>query len=258
MNINLITIEGMDYTGKTTLQKNLIPELEKLYKDRYSKIIPIKFPYYDSNTGKLILDYLNSNNKANDDRIDYRYITSLFTLNRLEFFRDNKDNLDKDALYVADRYTLSNIIHHLSNQYGGPSTINIAEVGYADINLKITQEIETLIKIEYKYLELPIPKYTLFLTPENLDLIYKHRSLRNDNIDKLEQDDRLKKAYEFSKSNLIYFTMSNECKKYGSVLTRINVSSDYELTLFSAHTRLKNIEDFYNSEKGKLWKERIK
>ena len=225
--MKLITIEGMDYVGKTTLQQNIVPKLKEALKDKFEDVIPIKFPYYDSQTGRMIKDYLNDKSNVENNKYDFSYITTLYTLNRIEFFRDNPDLLKRNVLLIADRYTISNIIHHLPRR--------LKERKYL-LNMKgaegfIRARIDDMIELEACDKYLPIPKLCFYMMPESFDFLLKCKASRNDEPDKLETDERLFETYDLYTSDDIIGMIASRYAYFDSIIAPIWVSDEVRKTM---------------------------
>lgn len=90
-----VCIEGADGIGKTSQVKLLAEALNAAI---------VKYPYYDSLTGKLILRILNGEYKLDGEAIDRAaIIQSLMTINRYETLR----YIPKSVNIVFDRFDLS-------------------------------------------------------------------------------------------------------------------------------------------------------
>ena len=225
--MKLITIEGMDYIGKTTLQQNLIPKLKEKLGDIFEDVIPIKFPYYNSPTGKIIQDYLNDKSDNKESIYDYYYITNLYMLNRLEFFRDNPDLINRNVLLLADRYTLSNIIHHMSHHYTEERFHKYDTKSFSFIKNRIWEMIEA----ENVINQLPSPKICIYLMPESFDFLLKCKASRNDEADRLEEDDRLKETYEFYTQEKVISAIVSRYSYFYTGFMPIYVSDEIRKTM---------------------------
>ncbi len=171
-----IVIEGTDSSGKYTQAKIL----EKKLKSDGLKVISISFPKYDTPTGKIVSDYLESIFPEGAVNVD-PMIASLY------YAADRKYNMKKiieyynDGYYVIlDRYTTSNLAHQGS------------KIDDKDERFNMYQWID---KLEYWLLDLPKPDITIYLhvpVSNTLELI-KNRKI----IDEHEKDpEYLKKCEE--------------------------------------------------------------
>jgi len=123
----LISIEGVDCSGKTTLAKLLAEELKAEY---------IKFPNYESPTGEIISQYLSGKLQ----NLDTLIISSMFEIDKFIL----KDKLLSDNNIVVDRYILSGLVY---------STFRFPE-------LKRDYYISQLKSLIYDTFKLPVPNYT--------------------------------------------------------------------------------------------------
>ena len=126
MSLHLYVIDGMDGAGKATQVQRVLDRRDEIpfkKKDVWGK----SFPDYNTPTGHLISAFLNGNiifrsvinntgiiniEQEKDDYMHYlEAMSSLYALNRLEWFRDVTSNCNEDRTYLCDRYTTSNLIH---------------------------------------------------------------------------------------------------------------------------------------------------
>ncbi|KAG0440442.1 Thymidylate kinase [Dictyocoela muelleri] len=101
----IISIEGIDKSGKTTLSKNLLNRLNSslLVKSKNIPVSRISFPDRSTEIGNLIDKYLKNKVEFNPETIHL-----LFSANRWE----NIDRL-KNGIVILDRYVYSGIAHSL-------------------------------------------------------------------------------------------------------------------------------------------------
>lgn len=95
--MNIISIEGPDRLGKTTISKLLAERLGYTY---------IKFPNEDYYSGKIIRQILKR-----ELPFEPASFQALQILNRFETF----EHLDPDGDYIFDRYKLSGIVYALAD-----------------------------------------------------------------------------------------------------------------------------------------------
>lgn len=100
----LIALEGSDGVGKTTQKKMLIEALRA----KGHKVADIKFPVYDSPTGKVVKAYLN-NEFGNASELDPRLSCALYSLDRAAHKDTLLGLLEGNDYVILDRYYHSNI-----------------------------------------------------------------------------------------------------------------------------------------------------
>ena len=167
----LITIEGVDCSGKETQSKLLE---EKLIKNG-KKVARFSFPFYDSPTGKIIArPYLGKDNNSffeeGASKVD-PYVASLY------FVADRKYNinvineaLENNDVVILDRYVYSNMAHQ-----------------GCKLDEKTQDDFFSFIyKLEFELLKLPKPDLAFFLyLPINLvQLLKSNRKERPDDHEK--------------------------------------------------------------------------
>lgn len=106
----IITIDGLDASGKETLAHSLVFKLREMgIRSRW-----ISFPYYESKTGKLIKNVLSNETFLKTVPAERRpyLISELFVANRKEFFDNTNIDFKYDqCVYIFDRYSASNILY---------------------------------------------------------------------------------------------------------------------------------------------------
>ena len=137
--MKLITIEGLDASGKALQTKLLVDWL----REKGMRTETREFPNYESDSSYYIKEYLKGNYKKDLHPL----IVSLFyELDRFDLFT-KMDTSELDYL-VLDRYIGSNYIHQMSKVFDN---------GDKDKMLAILK------KIQFEYLDLPQPDVTIFL-----------------------------------------------------------------------------------------------
>ena len=135
-NNRFLAVEGVDCTGKGSITQLI--EKKGLGVDGI-KVKRVDFPQYDLPSGAMIKAYLNGqygnyarflSSVPGETAIDWvsiamgrlerlvkdiRFVMSLYALNRIEYFKTTE--LEPDTVYVFDRFSYSNIIHHVSALY---------------------------------------------------------------------------------------------------------------------------------------------
>jgi dTMP kinase len=144
MSGHLITLEGLDGSGKTT-QMEL---LENNFPERGIHLRRVKFPVYEKPFSAPVRMYLNGDFGKDPDDVNAYASSVLFAVDRFASFRTmwHKD-YENGALILADRYTTSNMIYQLP---------------------KLPKEewdsfISWLQDLEYEKLGLPKPDLTVYL-----------------------------------------------------------------------------------------------
>ena len=103
----LIVIEGTDGCGKQT-------QTDYLYKNLINlglKVAKISFPNYNSPACEPVKMYLNGEFGKNED-VNIFASSSFFAIDRYASFKSDWEKLYNEGyIIIADRYTISNIIH---------------------------------------------------------------------------------------------------------------------------------------------------
>ena len=108
----IISIDGLDCSGKNTVANALQMKLSSIFKraNINVNVIKISFPDYEVSTGFAIKNILNGNTNIPKDKIP-----NLFILNRLECFIENKIPMilasNKNNIIIFDRSYYSNILY---------------------------------------------------------------------------------------------------------------------------------------------------
>ena len=95
-----IAIEGLNGSGKATQTKLLL----KYLKEKGKKTLHFEFPIYESETGKLIKQYLTSGKQRNN----VPYIALLYELDRYAVLPEIETAIKQEKWIVFDRYFYSN------------------------------------------------------------------------------------------------------------------------------------------------------
>lgn len=169
----LIAIEGTDGSGKSTQTKLLLDRLNKEGLLTNS----IKFPFYDSPTGKIIAGpflgkegYCDSYFDEGADKVDCRVSCLFYTADRLYNVDRINDSL-KNNNVLLDRYVDSNKIHHCSKILD---------------NEERAKQFDFIDTLEFGLLGLPRPdiKIMLFMPIEYREQLIKNRNERPDGLEK--------------------------------------------------------------------------
>lgn len=140
----LVTIEGLDGSGKATQTGLLCGALEK---DGINPL-RISFPDYAEPSSVLAKMYLDGAFGSNPDDVNAYAASSFYAVDRYASFMLHwKKPYENGALVVADRYTTSNVVYQLPKQ-PRENWDSLAD---------------WLLDFEYRKLELPEPDLTVFL-----------------------------------------------------------------------------------------------
>lgn len=140
----LITIEGLDGSGKATQAKLLCNALEK------EKIHPVRisFPDYAEKSSTLVKMYLGGEFGNSPGDVNAYAASSFYAVHRYASYMLHwKQPYRSGALIVADRYTTSNVVYQLPKQ-PRENWNSLAD---------------WLLDFEYNKLGLPVPDLTIFL-----------------------------------------------------------------------------------------------
>lgn len=162
---NLILIEGLDRSGKSTQVANLSTAIPN------SKVL--KFPDRSTSIGKIIDDYLQNKIDLPDQSIHL-----LFCANRWELYKSMIDDLESGMTIILDRYIYSGISYSLAK---------------LSMN-NITNEMASLEWLYYPDTGLPKPDLTIFLTLD-IEEIKKRSQFGNERYENTELQTIVKKNF---------------------------------------------------------------
>jgi len=178
-NKEIIVLDGADGVGKSTQLA--------LLKETYPNLKFNKFPVYDSETGFFITQYLKGNMNSFLDPLpimdQVKYISTLYTMDRVNWFRTHYDRLTP---LICDRYTTSNIIHMSAKLW----------MNGVDID-EILDYIDWLNHFEHDIHNIPFPSIVIYLDApvefliKNLEKTGKELDI-HENIKMLEAIDEIK------------------------------------------------------------------
>jgi len=119
--VMFVVLEGIDGSGKST-QLELVADTLRSSLLNQVRIQTVKFPVYDSPTGRIIERMLQGGLKSKESCTIFQ---SLMAINRREFVYDL---ILKDTILLADRYTLSGLVYGLAQglPYEWLDAINLA------------------------------------------------------------------------------------------------------------------------------------
>lgn len=120
----IISIDGSDCTGKSTLAGNLMARLTAEGK----KVKVLHFPRYDTEIGKLILRHLKGEFRIDVAAFQYLYIADQMDYTRNGLFIEDMANYD---YIIFDRYKDSSLVYFMANKPRNYCTID-SPVFYAD------------------------------------------------------------------------------------------------------------------------------
>ncbi|MBQ9510952.1 MAG: thymidylate kinase [Clostridia bacterium] len=108
----IITIDGLDGSGKTTQSERLYEEL--LAQGKNVKLI--SFPDYKSPSSALVRMYLGGEFGKDPEVVNAYAASTFYAVDRYaSFMRDWKEFYEQpDAVVIATRYTTSNAVHQLA------------------------------------------------------------------------------------------------------------------------------------------------
>jgi dTMP kinase len=107
----LIVIEGVDSSGKETHTEMLF---QRLLDEKYN-IRKIEFPDYNSQSSALVKMYLKGDFGCNPEDVNPYAASTFFAIDRFASFRTSwQDFYNDGGIILADRYTMSNMIHQAS------------------------------------------------------------------------------------------------------------------------------------------------
>jgi dTMP kinase len=208
----LITIDGLDGSGKQTQSEILFDRLKKDGID--TKLV--SFPDYDSNSSALVKMYLGGEFSHDPDAVNAYASSSFFAVDRFaSFVKDWKSDYEKGSVIIANRYTTANAIHQLTKIEGDKER---------------KEFLDWLYDFEFNKLSIPSPDLTLFLEVPveiSLDLINKRSAETGREIDIHENAGHLKRAYSaalFSAENLGWTTV--HCADNGKMRTREDIADE--------------------------------
>ena len=214
----LITIDGLDGSGKQTQSEYLYDRLTKAG----IKARVVSFPDYDSNSSALVKMYLGGEFSHDPNAVNAYTASAFFAVDRAASFIANwKEDYENGTVIIANRYTTANAIHQLSK---------------IDDTYEREKFLDWLYDFEFGKIGIPSPDLTLFLeVPVDISLaLIKARSEETGReIDIHENADHLTRAYSaaiFSAEKLGWSTI--HCSKDGAMRSREDIAEEiYSLVL---------------------------
>lgn len=144
MKTRIITIEGIDGSGKT-VQYGL---LTKALEERGFSVAKRSYPVYDSYFGGQVGRFLSAADGVRATEVDQRSMALWFAMDRFDDLRDYRDG-EADFLLI-NRYVLSNAVYQ---------SIRDCDIDKPDI-------VDWVFDLEYNKLGLPRPDLNLFFDVE--------------------------------------------------------------------------------------------
>ncbi len=136
----LFVIDGLDGCGKST-------QFE-LLKEKFSDAHFITFPYYNTNSGKIVSDYLGGKFPENVPSVSAYSASAIYAVDRYTSFKTHWQELyESGAPVISARYTTSNAIYQMT------------KLQKSDWD----SYLDWLYDFEYEKLGLPRPDKTVFL-----------------------------------------------------------------------------------------------
>lgn len=103
----LIVIDGLDGCGKST-------QLD-LLKEKITGAHFITFPYYNTNSGKIVTDYLNGVFNENNPEISAYSASAMYAVDRYTSYKTHWEELYKSGSpVISARYVTSNAIYQMT------------------------------------------------------------------------------------------------------------------------------------------------
>lgn len=136
----LIVIDGLDGCGKST-------QFEML-KEKFTEAHFITFPYYNTNSGKIVSDYLSGKFPEENPAVSAYSASAIYAVDRYTSFKTHWQELYKSGSpVISARYVTSNAIYQMTK-------LDKSEWG---------SYLDWLYDFEYEKLGMPRPDKTIFL-----------------------------------------------------------------------------------------------
>lgn len=136
----LIVIDGLDGCGKST-------QFE-LLKEKFTEAHFISFPYYNTNSGKIVTDYLSGKFKEENPVVSAFSASAIYAVDRYTSFKTHWEQLYRSGSpVISARYVTSNAIYQMTK---------LAKE-------KWDEYLDWLYDFEYEKLGMPRPDKTIFL-----------------------------------------------------------------------------------------------
>ena len=136
----LFVIDGLDGCGKST-------QFE-LLKEKFTDAHFITFPYYNTNSGKIVSDYLGGKFPENNPSVSAFSASAIYAVDRYTSYKTHWQELyESGAPVISARYTTSNAIYQMTKLQKS----------------QWDSYLDWLYDFEYEKLGLPRPHKTVFL-----------------------------------------------------------------------------------------------
>lgn len=140
----LITIEGLDGSGKATQSELLLQRL----REQGRRVRKVSFPDYDSDSSMLVRMYLAGQFGKKPEDVNAYAASAFFAVDRYASYKkDWKSFYEEGGIVIADRYTTSNAIHQCSK---------LPEDQWDEF-------LDWLFDFEYRLLGIPAPDLVVYL-----------------------------------------------------------------------------------------------
>lgn len=151
----LLVIEGTEGSGKETQADLLVKRLNEMGE----KAVKMRFPMYDTPTGKIIYEHIlnKDGNSYFDEEVDPKALSLYYAADRVNNIGRINELLDKGVHVVLDRYVESNMAYQASK--------------FEDVKDRVNM-IFWMEQLEFNLLDLPRPDKVIFLF-----LPYQYRPL---------------------------------------------------------------------------------
>lgn len=151
----LLVIEGTEGSGKETQADLLVKRLNEMGE----KAVKMRFPMYDTPTGKIIYEHIlnKDGNSYFDEEVDPKALSLYYAADRVNNIGKINELLDKGVHVVLDRYVESNMAYQASK--------------FEDVKDRVNM-IFWMEQLEFNLLDLPRPDKVIFLF-----LPYQYRPL---------------------------------------------------------------------------------
>lgn len=142
----LLVIEGTEGSGKETQADLLVKRLNEMGE----KAVKMRFPMYDTPTGKIIYEHIlnKDGNSYFDEEVDPKALSLYYAADRVNNIGKINELLDKGVHVVLDRYVESNMAYQASK--------------FEDVKDKVNM-IFWMEQLEFNLLDLPRPDKVIFL-----------------------------------------------------------------------------------------------
>lgn len=157
----LLVIEGTEGSGKETQADLLVKRLNEMGE----KAVKMRFPMYDTPTGKIIYEHIlnKDGNSYFDEEVDPKALSLYYAADRVNNIGKINELLDKGMHVVLDRYVESNMAYQASK--------------FEDVKDRVNM-IFWMEQLEFNLLDLPRPDKVIFLF-----LPYQYRPLVGEVVD---------------------------------------------------------------------------